>query len=151
MSADVNGVPSRNLMESVESVGCLTLLCKALDVAGLTLMLSVSGPYTIFAPNDAAFRKLSKGTFQAWLEPENRAELLCVLRYHILARYASAADVGTMSRPKMLQGQSAFVTKEGDKIRIDDANLIRMDIASSNGVIHMIDTVMQPIEAATKY
>ncbi|GGA13679.1 hypothetical protein GCM10011408_38960 [Dyella caseinilytica] len=114
-------------------------------------MLSASGPYTLFAPNDTAFAKLPKGTVDDWLKPENRDELLSVLKYHIFLGLASSADVGTMSRPKMLQGQSAIITKEGDKIRIDGSNLIGMDIASSNGVIHMIDTVMQPIEPSVKH
>jgi uncharacterized surface protein with fasciclin (FAS1) repeats len=146
-----NSIPNRNLMDSVDSLGSFTLFRKALDAAGLTVMLSASGPYTIFAPNDKAFGKLPIGTFDAWLKPENKAELISVLKYHVFPGQASAADVGTMSHPKMLQGQSAVITKEGDKIRIDGANLIGVDFASSNGVIHMIDTVMQPIEPATKH
>ena len=114
-------------------------------------MLSASGPYTLFAPNDKAFAKLPKGTIEGWLRPENRDELLSVLKYHIFPGLASSADVGTMSHPKMLQGQSAVISMEGDKIRIDGSNLIGVDIVSTNGLIHIIDTVMQPIEPATMH
>jgi uncharacterized surface protein with fasciclin (FAS1) repeats len=147
----INNTQKRNLVDSVESLDSFTMLSKALDASGLTPVLSTSGPYTFFAPNDEAFRKLPLGTLEDWLKPENKDELISVLKYHVLPGRASAADVGTMSRPKMIQGQSAVVTKEGDKIRIDGANLIGLDIASSNGVIHMIDAVIQPIEPATKH
>lgn len=150
MSIHVNNhAPNDNLVDSVDSLGSFVILRKALDVAGLSAMLSDVGPYTLFAPNDRAFAKLPKGTVEDWLRPENHDELLAVLKYHIFPGLASSADVGTMSHPRMLQGQSAVITKEGDKIRIDGANLIGVDIVSSNGVIHMIDTVMQPIEPST--
>lgn len=148
---DNNPTPNRNLVDSVDSFGSFTVLRKALDAAGLAGVLSDSGPYTLFAPNDDAFGKLPRGTIEDWLKPENKSELVSVLKYHVLPGRASAADVGTMSHPKMMQGQSAVITKEGDKIRIDGANLIGVDIASSNGVIHMIDAVILPIEPATKH
>lgn len=146
-----NNTPARNLVESVDALGSFTMLRKALDVAELTNVLRTSGPYTFFAPNDEAFGKLPRGTLENWLRPENKAELVSVLKYHVLPGQASSADVGTMSHPKMMQGQSAAITKEDNKIRIDGANLIGVDIASSNGVIHMIDAVIQPIEPATKH
>lgn len=152
MNTHVNNyVPDRNLVDSMESLGSFTTLCKALDAAELTMVLSASGPYTFFAPSDEAFRKLPSGTFEEWLKPENKSELIAVLKYHVLPGRASAADVGTMSRPRMMQGQSAVITKEGDKIRIDGANLVSVDIGSSNGVIHMIDTVIQPVQPATRH
>lgn len=152
MSAHVNNhIPTYNLIDSIDSLGSFVVLREALDVAGLSAMLSDTGPYTLFAPNDRAFAKLPMGTVEDWLRQENRSELLSLLKYHIFPGLASSADVGTMSRPKMLQGQSAIITKEGDKIRIDGANLIGVDIVSSNGVIHMIDTVMQPIEPSTRH
>jgi uncharacterized surface protein with fasciclin (FAS1) repeats len=147
----INNTRKRNLVDSVESLDSFTMLRKALDVSGLATVLSATGPYTFFAPNDDAFRKLPLGTLDDWLKPENKEELVSVLKYHVLPGQASAADVGTMARPRMMQGQSTVITKEGDKIRIDGANLIGVDIASSNGVIHMIDTVIQPIEPAFKH
>lgn len=152
MSTHVNNyAPIVNLVDSVASLGSFVVLRRALDVAGLSVMLSASGPYTLFAPNDRAFAKLPKGTVEGWLRPENRSELLSVLKYHIFPGLASSADVGTMSHPKMLQGQSAVINMEGDKIRIDGSNLIGFDIVSTNGVIHIIDTVMQPIEPAVRH
>lgn len=152
MSTHVNRhTPTYNLIDSIDSLGSFVVLREALEVAGLSAMLSDSGPYTLFAPNDRAFAKLPMGAVEDWLRQENRSELLSLLKYHIFPGLASSADVGTMSRPKMLQGQSAIITKEGDKIRIDGANLIGVDIVSSNGVIHMIDAVMQPIEPSTRH
>lgn len=152
MSTHVNNhTPTVNLVDSMASLGSFVVLRRALDVAGLSVMLSASGPYTLFAPNDKAFAKLPKGTIEGWLRPENRDELLSVLKYHIFPGLASSADVGTMSHPKMLQGQSAVINMEGDKIRIDGSKLIGVDIVSTNGLIHIIDTVMQPIEPVTMH
>ncbi|RDS79662.1 fasciclin domain-containing protein [Dyella monticola] len=145
MITQVNNHKSHyTLVDLIDSSGPFTILRRALDIAGLSVMLSASGPYTLFAPNDRAFAKLPKGTVEHWLRAENRSDLLSVLKYHIFPGLASSADVGTMSHPKMLQGQATFITKEGDRIRIDGSNLIGVDMVSSNGVIHMIDTVMQP-------
>jgi uncharacterized surface protein with fasciclin (FAS1) repeats len=149
--SNVSQISAKNLIDTAEANGSLHQLGKALEAAELTNVFKGSGPYTFFAPTDAAFDKLPKGTLENWLKPENKAELTAVLKYHVLPGRASAADIGTMSNPKMMQGQSAAITKEGDKIRIDGANLIGIDIASSNGVIHMIDAVIQPVERATKH
>jgi uncharacterized surface protein with fasciclin (FAS1) repeats len=142
---------SKNLIDTAAANGSFHKLGKALEAAELTNVLKDSGPYTFFAPTDAAFDRLPTGTLENWLKPENKAELVSVLKYHVLPGRASAADVGTMSHPKMMQGQSAAITKEGNKIRIDGANLISVDIASSNGVLHMIDAVIQPMAPATKH
>lgn len=152
MSIQINNhAPNSNLVDSIKSLGSFIVLQRALDAAGLTVMLSASGPYTLFAPNDRAFAKLPRWTVEDWLMPANREELLSILKYHIFLGLASSSDVSTMSRPKMLQGQSAIITMEGSKIRIDGSNLISVDIVCRNGVIHMIDTVMQPIDPSKKH
>lgn len=151
MNTTVNNVRTGNLIDSAAANGSFKTLCKALDAADLTQVLKGAGPYTIFAPTDEAFGKLPQGTLDNWLKPENKAELISVLKYHILPGRASAADVGTFSHPKMMQGLSTHIAKDGDRVTIDGAHLVSADIASSNGVIHAIDAVIQPPKAALKH
>lgn len=135
---------SKNLVDTAAANGSFNTLGKALEAAELTHVLKGSGPYTVFAPTDAAFAKLPTGTLDNWLKPENKAELISVLKYHVLPGRTSAVDVEKLSAPKMMQGQSAAVRKDGDKLSIGGANITQRDIASSNGFIHAIDTVIVP-------
>ncbi|WP_266171185.1 fasciclin domain-containing protein [Dyella subtropica] len=148
MYSPVTRVPATNLVDTAAAHGSFTTLRKALDAAELTHVLQGTGPYTVFAPTDEAFGKLPHGTLENWLKPQNKAELVSVLKYHVLRGYASAADIGTMTHPQMLQGQSADIEKDGERISIDGAHLVGADISSSNGVIHAIDAVIQPTKPA---
>jgi uncharacterized surface protein with fasciclin (FAS1) repeats len=103
-----------------------------------------AGPYTVFAPTDSAFGKLPAGKLDTWMKPENKAELISILNYHVTAGRVLAADVGKLTETKTVQGQSAKIKMTGDKVTIDGANVTLTDIASSNGVIHAIDTVLVP-------
>ena len=134
----------KNLVETAAANGRFHILSKALEAAELTNVLKGSGPYTVFAPTDEAFEKLPKDTLNNWLKPENKVELISVLKYHVLPGRASAADVEKLTTPKMMQGQTATVTKDGDKLRIGAATITKADITSSNGIIHAIDTVNVP-------
>lgn len=151
MNNPVTNARATNLIESAAANGSFKTLCKALDAAELTSVLKGTGPYTVFAPTDEAFGKLPHGTLENWLKPENKAELISVLKYHVLPGHASAADVGTLSRPKMMQGLSTYISKDGDRFTIDGAHLVGAEIASSNGVIHAIDAVIQPPKPATTH
>ncbi|AND67712.1 hypothetical protein ATSB10_02580 [Dyella thiooxydans] len=151
MNHSVNNTRTSNLIDSAVANGSFKTLCKALDAAELTGVLKGSGPYTVFAPTDEAFGKLPQGTLENWLKPENKAELISVLKYHVLPGRASTADVGTLSHPKMMQGLSAHIARDGDRLTIDGAHLIGAEIAAGNGVIHTIDAVMQPPKSATKH
>lgn len=142
--SNISHIPSKNLVDTAAANGSFHTLGKALEAAELTSVLSGSGPYTFFAPTDAAFEKLPKGTLENWLKPENKAELVSVLRYHVLPGRTSAIEVEKLTAPKMMQGQSATVKKDGDTLSIGGANITQRDIASSNGVIHAIDTVIVP-------
>src|ERR1700761_4325475 len=142
--SNVSSVSSKNLVETAAANGSFHTLGKALEAAELTNVLKGTGPYTVFARTDAAFDKLPKDTLANWLKPENKAELISVLKYHVLPGRASAVDVEKLTTPKMMQGQTATITKEGDKLRIGGATITKMDIASSNGIIHAIDTVNVP-------
>lgn len=141
---NVTGVSNKNLVDTAAAHGNFHTLGKALEAANLSTVLKGSGPYTVFAPTDAAFEKLPKDTLSNWLKPENKAELISVLKYHVLPGRASASDVEKLTTPKMMQGQTATISKEGDKLRIGEATITQADIASSNGVIHQIDTVNVP-------
>jgi uncharacterized surface protein with fasciclin (FAS1) repeats len=136
--------PTKNLVDTAAANGSFHTLGKALEAAELTNVLKGTGPYTVFAPTDAAFEKLPKGTLENWLKPENKAELISVMKYHVLPGRTSAVEVEKLSAPKMMQGQTAPVTKVGDKLSIGGANITVRDIASSNGIIHAIDTVIVP-------
>ena len=142
--SNISHISSKNLVDTAAANGSFHTLGKALEAAELTGVLSGSGPYTFFAPTDAAFEKLPKGTLENWLKPENKAELVSVLRYHVLPGRTSAIEVEKLTAPKMMQGQSATVKKDGDTLSIGGANITQRDIASSNGVIHAIDTVIVP-------
>jgi uncharacterized surface protein with fasciclin (FAS1) repeats len=139
-----SNVGSKNLVDTAAANGSFNTLGKALDAAELTNVLKGTGPYTVFAPTDEAFEKLPKDTLSNWLKPENKAELISVLKYHVLPGRSAAADVEKLTAPKMMQGQTAAITKDGDKLRIGGATITTSDITSSNGIIHAIDKVNVP-------
>lgn len=142
--SNVSRDSTKNLVDTAAANGSFHTLGKALEAAELTHVLKGTGPYTVFAPTDEAFEKLPKDMLSNWLKPENKAELISVLKYHVLPGRASAADVEKLTTPKMMQGQTATVTKDGDKLRIGSATITRSDITSSNGIIHAIDAVNVP-------
>lgn len=135
---------SKNIVDTAAANGSFRTLSKALEAADLARVLKGSGPYTFFAPTDSAFEKLPKGMLENWLKPENKAELIAVLKYHVLPGRASAVDVAKLTEPKMMQGQTAAVKKDGEALSIGGAHITQRDIASSNGFIHAIDTVIMP-------
>lgn len=137
-------VSSKNIVDTAAANGSFHILGKALEAADLSYVLKGYGPYTFFAPTDAAFEKLPKGTLENWLKPENKAELISVLKYHVLPGRASAYDVEKMTEPKMMQGQSAAIKKDGETLSIGGAIINQPNIVSSNGIIHGIDTVIVP-------
>jgi uncharacterized surface protein with fasciclin (FAS1) repeats len=116
----------------------------AVQAAGLVDALKADGPYTVFAPTDEAFAKLPAGTVDNLLKPENIEQLRAVLTYHVVPGKIMAKDVTKMSNGTTLQGESlSFEVKDG-KVMVDNAQVIKADIATSNGVIHVIDTVVLP-------
>lgn len=142
--SNVSRVGSKNIVDTAAANGSFHTLGKALEAADLTNVLKGTGPYTVFAPTDPAFEKLPKDTLSNWLKPENKAELISVLKYHVLPGRASAVEVEKLTAPKMMQGQTAAITKDGEKLRIGGATITTSDITSSNGIIHAIDTVNVP-------
>ena len=121
-------------------------LVAAVKAAGLVEALSGPGPLTVFAPTNAAFAKLPAGTVEALLKPENKAKLVSILTYHVLAGKVAAADAIKLDgkSAKTLNGQEIAISVKGGKVLINDATVIAADVAASNGVIHAVDTVLLP-------
>ena len=116
----------------------------AVKAAGLVETLKGDGPFTVFAPTDAAFAKLPEGTVESLLKPENRDQLVAILTYHVVPGKVKAADVVKLSEAKTVNGQAVAITVADSGVQINDANVIKTDIGASNGVIHVIDTVILP-------
>lgn len=135
---------SADIVDTAVAAGSFKTLAAALQAAGLVDTLKGDGPFTVFAPTDAAFAKLPKGTVENLLKPENKAKLTAILTYHVVSGKVTASDVVKLTSAKTLQGQSAKVTVKGGAVMIDAANVVKTDIATSNGVIHVIDTVIMP-------
>ena len=126
--------------------GNFKTLVTAAKAAGLTDALSGKGPFTVFAPTDEAFAKLPKGTIQTLLKPENREKLAAILKYHVVAGRVYSSDVVAAGKAKTLQGGSVKIAVSGKSAKINDAKLVATDVDASNGVIHVIDSVMLPPE-----
>ena len=123
--------------------GQFNTLVAAVKAAGLVDTLNGAGPFTVFAPTDEAFAKLPAGTVETLLKPENKEKLIAILTYHVLAGKVMAADVKTMAA-KTVNGKEASIKVDGGKVTIGAANVVKTDIAASNGVIHVIDAVLIP-------
>ncbi|MBD2691585.1 fasciclin domain-containing protein [Anabaena catenula] len=142
---------TKNLVEIAESNGSFTTLIKALNAAGLTEVLKGKGPFTIFAPTDAAFAKLPQDAVQDLLKEENKEVLVKVLTYHVVPGKVLSTDLKALStdlkagQVKSLQGDSISVKVDPEKgVFVNDAQVTKADIQGSNGVIHVIDTVILP-------
>jgi uncharacterized surface protein with fasciclin (FAS1) repeats len=133
----------KDIVDTAAAAGSFKTLCAAVKAAGLVDTLKGKGPFTVFAPTDEAFAKLPAGTVEMLLKPENKKKLTDILTYHVLAGKVMAADVKTMEA-KTVQGSSAMVKVADGKVTIDKATVVKTDIEASNGVIHVIDTVLMP-------
>lgn len=135
--------PTQDIVETAVGAGNFTTLAAALDAAGLVATLQGDGPFTVFAPTDAAFAALPEGTVESLLQPENRDQLIAVLTYHVVSGDVRAADVVNLSQATTVQGGTLNIDAV-DGVRINDANVVQADIVCSNGVIHVIDKVLLP-------
>ncbi len=139
------GSPStKNVVDTAVANGSFKTFTNALRKAGMVDTLQGKGPFTLFAPTDAAFDKLPAGQLASLLKPENKDELVSILNYHVLAGRSSAAEVAKMAMVKTINGLSAQIELSGTKVSIDGAVVTVPDIASSNGVLHGIDQVNIP-------
>lgn len=134
----------KDIVDTAVDAGSFNTLVAAVQAAGLVDALKADGPYTVFAPTDEAFAKLPAGTVDNLLKPENIEQLRAVLTYHVVPGKIMAKDVTKMTNGTTLQGESlSFEVKDG-KVMVDNAEVIQADIATSNGVIHVIDAVVLP-------
>ena len=134
----------KSIVETAASVEDFSTLVAAVKAAGLVETLSGEGPFTVFAPTNAAFAKLPEGTLESLLKPENKGVLTAILTYHVAAGKVMAADVVKLEKVETVQGESAKVKVEDGVVMIDAAKVVKTDIACTNGVIHIIDSVILP-------
>lgn len=135
---------SRNLVDTAAANGSFKTFGKALESAGLSDTLRGAGPFTVFAPTDAAFDKLPAGHLDTLLKPENKEELVSLLNYHVINGRRMVADLGKWDSARTVSGKPAPITMSDGQIRIDGAKVTSADIGSSNGVLHGIDKVNIP-------
>jgi uncharacterized surface protein with fasciclin (FAS1) repeats len=144
LAGGVAQAADRNIVETAVAAGSFTTLAKALQAAGLVDTLTGKGPFTVFAPTDEAFAKLPEGTLEELLKPENKAKLVAILTYHVVPGKVMASDVVSLTSAKTVNGQELSITVKDGGVMIDNAHVVKTDIATSNGVIHVIDTVLLP-------
>ena len=136
-----------DIVDTAIQAGKFSTLAKALTAAGLVETLKGDGPFTVFAPTDEAFAKVSQETLRELLKPENKDKLTAILTYHVVAGKIMARDVVNVNTATTVQGQSIKIDAR-DGVKIDGSRVITADIEATNGVIHVIDAVLMPSSAA---
>ena len=135
---------TRDVVDTAIAAGSFKTLAKALDAAGLVTTLKGVGPFTVFAPTDEAFAKLPDGTLETLLKPENKDKLRRILTYHVVAGKVVASDVVKLQSAKAVSGDTITVKVEDGVVHVDNATVTSADVLASNGVIHVIDSVILP-------
>jgi len=133
-----------DIIDVAVGAGQFNTLAAALTAADLVDTLKGEGPFTVFAPTDEAFAKLPAGTVDSLLKPENKDQLIAVLTYHVVPGKVMAADVVKLSSATTVNGADITIEVADGSVRVDDATVIKTDIKASNGVIHVIDSVILP-------
>ena len=136
--------PQKDIVDTAVAAGSFKTLAAALQAAGLVDTLKGAGPFTVFAPTDAAFAKLPAGTVESLLKPENKAKLTAILTYHVVPGRVLAAQVAGMSSAATANGQPLAINAENGMVMVGTARVTKTDILCTNGVIHVIDTVLLP-------
>lgn len=133
-----------DILETAVSAGTFKTLATALEAAGLTDALKGAGPFTVFAPTDGAFAKLPKGLINILIQPENKDKLTAILTYHVLPARVTAAEIPQLSSAKTLNGEPLQIKANQGHVQVNQSSVISADILCSNGVIHVIDSVLIP-------
>jgi uncharacterized surface protein with fasciclin (FAS1) repeats len=136
----------KDIVDTAVEAGQFTTLAAALEAAGLVETLKGDGPFTVFAPTDEAFARLPDGTVETLLMPENRDQLTAILTYHVVPGSVMAADVVTLDEAETVNGEMLTISTSGDSVMVNDATVTATDIVASNGVIHVVDSVILPPE-----
>ena len=135
---------SKDIVDTAVAAGSFKTLAKALAAADLVGTLKGAGPFTVFAPTDEAFAKLPAGTLENLLKPENKAQLSRILTYHVVSGKVMAADVVKLTSARAVSGDAVSITVMGSGVTVNSSKVVKTDIPASNGVIHVIDTVLIP-------
>jgi uncharacterized surface protein with fasciclin (FAS1) repeats len=143
-TSPVRAQQPKDIVDTAIAAGSFNTLAKALTAADLVTTLKGPGPFTVFAPTDEAFAKLPAGTLENLLKPENKAMLRRVLTYHVVPGKVMAADVVKVSSAKAVSGDTLSIKANGGAVTVNNSKVVKTDIAASNGVIHVVDTVLLP-------
>ncbi|MFH4853088.1 fasciclin domain-containing protein [Vibrio diabolicus] len=144
VKAHEHGMMKADIVDVATENGSFNALVAAVKAADLVDTLKGEGPFTVFAPTDDAFAKLPDGTVDMLLMPENKDKLVSILTYHVVPGKVMAADVVKLDKAATVQGQDVMIKTMGDKVMVNDANVMATDVKAKNGVIHVIDTVIMP-------
>jgi uncharacterized surface protein with fasciclin (FAS1) repeats len=143
-SVNAGATEQKDIVETAVAAGSFTTLAQALQAAGLVDTLKGAGPFTVFAPTDDAFAKLPAGTLADLLKPENRTRLQRILTYHVVAGKVTSAEVVKLRSAKAVSGDTIPIRTRNGAVMVDGARVVTPDVMASNGVIHVIDTVILP-------
>lgn len=141
---EVTKESQKDLVATAAAAGNFMTLLQAVKAAGLVEPLQGPGPYTVFAPTDAAFKKLDRATLRSLLQPQNREMLQKILAYHVIPGNLLAEDVTQLNGAKTLGGNLLRFAQNGNRVHVGNARLVKADITASNGTIHVIDQVLMP-------
>ena len=144
LTVSARAAEKKDVVDTAVAADDFNTLVAAVKHAGLVETLKGEGPFTVFAPTDAAFKKLPKGTLESLLKPENKKKLVGILTYHVVPGKVVAADVVKLKDAKTVQGSKVTIKVDGKKVMVDKANVVKTDIVCKNGVIHVIDAVILP-------
>nr|MBI1230624.1 fasciclin domain-containing protein [Cytophagales bacterium] len=140
----VSEKPAMDIVDLAASTDFLTTLVAAVKAGDLVDVLKGDGPFTVFAPTNEAFAKLPAGTVEDLLKPENKAKLIEILTYHVVAGKVKSTDLTDGQKAKTVQGQEITVSLKDGKAMINNATVTAADIEATNGIVHVIDTVIMP-------
>jgi uncharacterized surface protein with fasciclin (FAS1) repeats len=135
---------SKDIVDTAVAAGSFKTLATALQAADLVDTLKGAGPFTVFAPTDEAFAKLPAGTIENLLKPENKAKLQSILKYHVVSGKVPASKVVTMNSAATVEGSVLRITAKNGTVSVNDAKVVKTDVEASNGIIHVIDSVVLP-------
>ena len=138
------GAPKKDIVDTAVEAGSFKTLVTAVKAAGLVDTLKGKGPFTVFAPTDEAFAKLPKGTVASLLKPENKQKLVDILTYHVVSGKVKAKKAAKLDSAKTVNGAEITIKPYGKTLMINEAKVVKADIKTSNGIIHVIDAVLLP-------
>jgi uncharacterized surface protein with fasciclin (FAS1) repeats len=134
----------KDIVDTAVAAGSFKTLVAAVKAAGLVETLKGKGPFTVFAPTDEAFAKLPPGTLDDLLKPENKGKLTAILTYHVVPKKVTSKEVAKLKTAKTVNGKELTINVKDKNVMVDNAKVIKADIMCSNGVIHVIDSVVLP-------